>query len=76
MADDKSRITILVDKELAEELQAAIPWGMRQHVVNGILRMVVDAIKKDGSMALGALISDRYRLILDYQLEKNDAETR
>lgn len=59
------RITVLVDDELFDRMNAAVPHGFRRHVVCSVLRLVVDAIEADGNIMVGAIMSDQYKLVRD-----------
>lgn len=57
-----AKITIEVPAELNARMKERIPWGIRKHILAGILETVMDAIEKDGDIVMGALMAKSFRL--------------
>lgn len=65
----KKRLSINISDELFEEFRITIQWGLRQYLFAAILRLIIDAVKQDGMMVVGAILSGEYKLI---RAEKDD----
>jgi hypothetical protein len=63
----KKRITVMVDESIYDRLQGEIRYGFRGPIIEGVLTLVLNAVKKDGEMMVGALIAGQYKLIPDYE---------
>lgn len=57
-------INVQIPEDLHDEVKEAIPWGLRGHLFQSILRLILEAIREDGQIVLGAVISGEYRLSL------------
>lgn len=56
------KVNVQVPKDLHDDLTAMVPWGLRRHLVGSVLRLVVDAAKRDGPIVFGALMAGRFTL--------------
>lgn len=61
--DGLVRVNVRVSKELHDEMLTIIPWGLRRYVLEAVLRLVLDAIKKDGQVVAGAVLDGRFKLV-------------
>lgn len=68
MAVKIRRITLRVDEELYQRVQG-LQHGFRGHMVNGLLKLVLDAIDRDGDIIIGAIMSGRYKLVRNEEQE-------
>lgn len=59
------RVTVQVDPELFDELNRVVRHGFRGHLLERLLRMVLDSIERDGDIMLGALIAGEFKLVRD-----------
>lgn len=57
-----TKITIPIPVDLHDKLNRLVPWGMRKHLVNAVLDMVLDAIAKDGDIVMGAIMARTFKL--------------
>lgn len=56
--NQRSRITVDLDDDVYEGLQKHVPWGMRKHLINAMLRDALHLMKEhDSSMIMGAITS-------------------
>lgn len=63
MTKKPHRLHIVVSDELFDELRDTIQWGLRQHLVAAVLKLLIDAVKQDGMMVVGAILSGEYKLV-------------
>jgi hypothetical protein len=66
------RISARVNKDEWDELGKRVPWGLKQHILTAVIKMVLDAIKEGGSSTMGAIISGSYRLVPDGTIRNSD----
>lgn len=59
------RIVVRVPDDLFDDVARTLPYGVRRHVVEGVLRLVVDTIDEHGEIAIGAMMAGKFRLSLD-----------
>ncbi|HEY7507006.1 MAG TPA: hypothetical protein VH621_05330 [Nitrososphaera sp.] len=61
------RITLTVDDELYEQLDRKVPHGFRNHLLNSVLSLLVNAmegIEPPATKAmLGAVVAGRFKLV-------------
>lgn len=57
------RVTVQVEAELFNDLNRVVRHGFRGHLIERLLRMVVDSIERDGDIMLGALIAGEFKLV-------------
>lgn len=56
--EQRSRITVDLDDDVYDGLQQYVPWGMRRHLINAMLRDALHLMKEhDRNMVMGAIIS-------------------
>jgi hypothetical protein len=46
-------------------LDRYIPYGMKQHILTAVIRLVIKAVKEGGQVTVGAIIAGQYRLVPD-----------
>lgn len=63
MADDLRRITVQVSEDLYREMREVIHWGHKRHAIEAVLRLIIDAVRKDGQMVLGAIEDGQFTLV-------------
>lgn len=59
----KKRLSVLITEDLFEDFRTTIDWGLRQYLFAAILRLIIDAVKQDGMMVVGAILSGEYKLV-------------
>lgn len=59
------RITLLVEDELFERLNAGVPHGFRRHLLSAVLKMIMAAISKHGDAVTGAIVAGKFKLVED-----------
>lgn len=59
----KKRLHIIIPDTLFEEFRETIQWGLRQHLVAAVLKLIIEAVKEDGMMVVGAILSGEYKLV-------------
>lgn len=64
MQDDTVKVTFRIDKEVAEELKREVPWGNRERIVSQLIAAATGAIKSDGSIMYGAILTGEFQLVL------------
>lgn len=57
-------INVQISPELLDEAREMIPWGLRGHLFQSILRLIIDAIRQDGQIVTGAILAGEYKLSL------------
>lgn len=67
----KKRLHIIIPETLFEEFRETIQWGLRQHLVAAVLKLIIEAVKVDGMMVVGAILSGEYKLVRSEK--RNDA---
>lgn len=65
----KHRLHIIVPDDLFYEFKDTVQWGLRQHLVAAVLKLIIEAVKEDGMMVVGAILSGEYKLV---RAEKDD----
>ena len=63
------RISVDLEEELYADLCKYIPHGFRKHVLHVLIKLVVSAIKENGNVMIGALMSGDFKLVKDIQSE-------
>lgn len=58
----KKRLSVLIAEDLFDEYRKNIDWGLRQYLFSAILRLIIDAVKQDGMLVVGAILSGDYKL--------------
>ena len=61
--DGLVRVNIRISKEMHAEASRLIPWGLRRHVHETVLQLVLDAIRLDGMVVAGAILDGRFKLV-------------
>lgn len=65
MTDKKHRLHVMMDDELHKEFTDTIQWGLRQYLIIAVLKLVISAVKQDGMLIVGAILSGKYKLVPD-----------
>ena len=60
------RIGVDVEQELHHRFRMVVPWGSRSEVYRYIVLMVTEAIEEGGPAMLGAVLSNKVKLALDF----------
>lgn len=63
LKDKMARITLQISDDLYAEMKATIPWGQKKYALEAVLWLLVDAVKKDGHLVLGAVQDRRFKLV-------------
>lgn len=61
-SDELERMTVSISPELKRRV-VGIPWGMRRHVIEALLRGVLDAADEHGEGVFAAVLSGEYTLV-------------
>lgn len=61
--DTLGKVNVRVQKDLHNDLNELVPWGMRRHLIEACIRLVVDAVKRDGLVVIGAILAGRFSLV-------------
>jgi hypothetical protein len=61
---DFRSINVKVPSDLHDEFVRVIPRGLRLVLMKSILTLVLDAIRSDGEIVLGAIMAGEYKLSL------------
>lgn len=64
-----TRMTVIISQDLYDRLVAAVPHGYRQHVLNPVIELVVNAIEDHGPIVIGHLMSGQFKLVRDESVE-------
>lgn len=57
------KITVDITEPLYLEFRATVPWGLRKHLISALIRLVTDAVKKDGTIVAGAIMDGKFKLV-------------
>lgn len=64
MTDDHlAKINVRVSRDLHSDLVNNVEWGLRRHLIECVLRLVVDAIKSEGKIMTGAILAGEFKLV-------------
>ena len=64
MAEDGLvRVNVRVSRQLHDQMLTIIPWGLRRYVLEAVLKLVLEAIDKDGQVVAGAILDGRFKLV-------------
>lgn len=66
MTDKQHRLHVNIDTETYEEFKDTIQWGLRNTLIVAILKLITKAVKQDGMMVVGAVLSGKYKLVIDH----------
>jgi hypothetical protein len=61
--DNLAKVNVRVPRDLHDELNVIVPWGLRRHLVEAVLKLVLDAIRSDGPMVIGAILAGKFKLV-------------
>ena len=64
------RMTILVGTDRLDRVNKSIRFGLRSHLVNAVLDLVLDAIDRDGERILGFILEGHYKLVRNEEDDK------
>lgn len=57
------RLHVIVPDEVFDDFRETVQWGLRQHLVAAVLKLIIAAVKEDGMMVVGAILSGEYKLM-------------
>ena len=57
------RMTILVGTDRLNRVNKTVRFGLRSHLVNAVVDLVLDAIDRDGERIIGFILDGRYKLV-------------
>lgn len=57
-------INVQVPQDLYDEVRSSIPRGLRMVLFESILTLIMQALRADGPIVLGAIMSGEYKLTL------------
>lgn len=64
MTDDMMvRVNLRISKQMHDDMQKLIPWGLRRNVHETVLKLVLDAVRMDGMVVAGAILDGKFKLI-------------
>lgn len=61
--DGLVRVNVRVSKILHDDMLTVIPWGLRRYILEAVLKLVLDAVKRDGQVVAGAILDGRFKLV-------------
>ena len=74
--DDKThRLHVNVDTETFQQFKTHIQWGLRNVLIVAVLKIIVAAVKRDGMIVVGAVLSGKYKLVIDNDVREENAQT-
>jgi hypothetical protein len=62
-----SKVNVRVHPDLHTDLNRLVPWGMRRHLIEAVLKLIVDSIRTDGIVMIGAILAGRFSLVRNDQ---------
>lgn len=62
---EKSRVTVIMNRDVYERLYASVPRGYRQDILNPVIELVVEAIEEQGKVVIGAILAGKFKLVRD-----------
>lgn len=68
------RITVSIPEDLEKRMLKTIRRGFRDPLISAVLNLLVEALKRDGEIIVGAVLSGQYKLVFDPTKEPEDAE--
>jgi|SRR5918996_2440894 hypothetical protein len=68
--EELTRVNIRVSREVHRKMLTLIPWGLRRNVIEAVLKLVLDAVEKDGIVVAGALLDGKFKLYPTVQSTK------
>lgn len=72
----KHRLNVTIeDDEFWQEWNQTISWGLRQHLIIALMKLLVSAVKESHhpGLMIGALISGHYKLVIDHEKVENSS---
>lgn len=64
MTDDNGRrVVIKLNQEQFDMLNRRVRYGLRSHLVAAILRLVLDAIEREGEVVVGVILEGKLKLV-------------
>lgn len=67
------RLHVILDEETYLDFKDTIQWGLRNTLIVAILKIIISAVKQDGMMVVGAVLSGKYKLVIDHDKDNNNA---
>jgi len=67
--ENLAKINVRVPRELHAELLNRVPWGLRRHLVEAVLRLILDAIRQEGPIITGAILAGDFKLVRAAKME-------
>lgn len=64
------RLHVNIDEPTYIEFKDTIQWGLRNTLIVAILKIITKAVQKDGMMVVGAVLSGKYKLVIDHDSEQ------
>lgn len=68
------RLYMSIPEDVYYDFKDTIQWGLRNAMIVEILKILTKAVQKDGMMIVGAVLSGKYKLVVDKN-EESHAET-
>jgi hypothetical protein len=68
--DDFVRVHIRIPRKLYEDMQEVIPKGVRRHVIEIVLHLIIDAVRQGGMVVAGSILDRRFKLVRDDRDDK------
>lgn len=66
MTDKKlHRLHVMMEEELHKEFKETISWGLRQFLIIAIVKLIIQAVKADGMVIVGAILDGKFKLVPD-----------
>ena len=57
-------VNVQLTPDVYNEMRETVPWGLRGQLIDRLLHLVVDAIREDGPIVIGAILAGEYKLAL------------
>ncbi len=57
------KITLEIEDDIYNDIVRLVPWGSRRRVFEGVLRLIRDAALEDGTIVVGAIMANQFKII-------------
>lgn len=68
MTEETRKITVEIPVSLHNELREHIQWGLQRHLVTAVLNLILEAVKSDGNVLMGAILDGDYKIVPRHKL--------
>lgn len=60
---NKKRLSVIIPELLFNDFRDTIDWGLRQYLFAAVLKLIIQAVKQDGMLVVGAILAGEYKLV-------------